>query len=105
MRINLYVYVITCLCLNIELIKEMKHKIAMIVLVPALMVGAIGCAGPSNQTERGAATGVVLGGLAGAVIGHNKNRRGAEGAAIGAVVGGLLGGAVGNQQDKNAGYK
>ena len=47
----------------------------------------------------------MLGGLAGAVIGHNKNRRGAEGAAIGAVVGGLLGGAVGNQQDKNAGYK
>ena len=83
----------------------MKHKIAMIVLVPALMVGAIGCAGPNNHTERGAATGVVLGGLAGAVIGHNKNRRGAEGAAIGAVVGGLLGGAVGNQQDKNAGYK
>ena len=45
----------------------MKHKIAMILLVPALMVGAIGCAGPSNHTERGAATGVVLGGLAGAV--------------------------------------
>ena len=83
----------------------MKHKIAMMLLVPALMVGAIGCAGPSNHTERGAATGGVLGGLAGAVIGHNKNRRGAEGAAIGAVVGGLLGGAVGNQQDKNAGYK
>ena len=53
----------------------------MMLLVPALMVGAIGCAGPSNHTERGAATGAVLGGLAGAVIGHNKNRRGAEGAA------------------------
>ena len=47
---------------------------------------------------------MVLGGLTGAVIGHNET--GVEpGAAIGAVVGGFLGGAVGNQQDKNAGYK
>ena len=105
MRINLYVYVIMCLCLNNELNKIMKHKIAMMLLVPALMLGAVGCAGPSNHTERGAATGAVLGGLTGAIIGHNKGRHGAEGAAIGAVVGGLLGGAVGNQQDKNAGYK
>lgn len=83
----------------------MNKKIAVLYLVPALILGAMGCAGPANQTERGAATGAVLGGLAGAVIGHNSNRRGAEGAAIGAVVGGLLGGAVGNQQDKNTDYK
>ena len=63
----------------------------MMLLVPALMVGAIGCAGPSNHTERGAATGAVLGGLAGAVIGHNKNRRGAEGAAIGALASTVFG--------------
>jgi uncharacterized protein YcfJ len=63
-----------------------------------------GCAGPMNNTERGAATGAVIGGLTGAIIGHQKGR-GAEGAAIGAIGGGLLGGAVGNSQDKKADNK
>jgi len=57
-----------------------------------------------NNTERGAATGAVLGGLGGAIIGHQKGR-GAEGAAIGAIGGGLLGGAIGNAKDKKAGNK
>lgn len=83
----------------------MKIKILTLSMVAAFTLGLMGCAGLENQTERGAATGAVLGGLAGAVIGHNTNRRGAEGAAIGAVFGGLLGGAVGNQQDKQFGYK
>jgi len=43
----------------------------------------IGCAGPMNNTERGAATGAVLGALGGAV----------------------LGGAIGNRQDKQSGNK
>ena len=65
----------------------------------------IGCAGPMNNTERGAATGAVLGGLLGAVVGHNKGRKTAEGAAIGALGGAVLGGAIGNRQDKQSGNK
>ncbi|MDF3057562.1 MAG: YMGG-like Gly-zipper [Rariglobus sp.] len=38
--------------------------------------------------------GAVLGGVVGAVIGHNDDRHGAEGAAIGAVAGALLGAAL-----------
>ena len=63
-----------------------------------------GWAGPRHNTEQGAATGAVLGGLGGAIIGHQKGR-GAEGAAIGAIGGGLLGGAIGNAKDKKAGNK
>ena len=82
----------------------MKKKTIISVLTSAFVLSAVSCAGPSNDTERGAATGAVLGGITGAIIGHQKGR-GAEGAAIGAVGGGLLGGAVGNQQDKKKGRK
>ena len=67
---------------------------------------ATGCMGPMNNTERGAATGAVAGGILGAVIGHNtKGKKTAEGAAIGALGGALLGGALGNSKDKKAGDK
>lgn len=48
--------------------------------------------------------GAVLGGIAGAVIGHNSgslNHNGWQGAAIGAVAGGLIGSAVANDRDRN----
>ena len=66
----------------------------------AAAVFAVGCAGPSNNTERGALQGGVLGGIVGGIIGHNKGGKTAEGAALGALGGALLGGAVGNAQDK-----
>ena len=78
----------------------MKSKFASLIMASALIYGAVGCAGPSNHTESGAGTGAILGGLAGGIIGHNENRRGAEGAAIGVVAGALLGGLFGNQKDK-----
>ena len=65
-----------------------------------------GCAGPMNNTERGAATGAAIGALGGAILGHNtKGKKTAEGAAIGALGGAVLGGAIGNSQDKKAGNK
>jgi uncharacterized protein YcfJ len=79
----------------------MKNKLAPSMLALSLASAMlIGCAGPMNNTERGAATGAVLGGLLGAVVGHNKGRKTAEGAAIGALGGAVLGGAIGNRQDK-----
>lgn len=48
------------------------------------------------ETVRGAA----LGGVAGAIIGHNAGRHGWEGAAYGAVAGGLIGSAVANTNDR-----
>jgi uncharacterized protein YcfJ len=76
----------------------MKKYILTGIATAVLMAG---CAGPMNNTERGAAQGAVLGGILGAVIGHNtKGKKTAEGAAICALGGALLGGAVGNAQDK-----
>ena len=46
----------------------MKNKLVILSLASAMLIG---CAGPMNNTERGAATGAVLGGLLGGVIGHN----------------------------------
>lgn len=54
-----------------------------VLLASALALG--GCAGMSNQ-ERGTATGAVVGGAAGAVLGG-----GVVGTAAGAVVGGTIG--------------
>ena len=48
--------------------------------------------------------GAVLGGLAGAVIGHNDGRHGWEGAAYGAAAGALIGTAVGHARDAD-GYR
>lgn len=53
---------------------------------------SLGC----TMTQKGAATGATLGGVAGAIIGHQKDKT-AEGAAIGAAVGGLGGALVGEQ--------
>lgn len=55
-------------------------------------IAALGC----TTTQKGAATGATLGGVAGAIIGHQKDKT-AEGAAIGAVAGGLGGALIGEQ--------
>jgi uncharacterized protein YcfJ len=49
-------------------------------------------------------TGAALGGIAGAVIGHNSGRRTAEGAAIGAGAGLVLGALVHNERQERAYY-
>lgn len=66
-------------------------------LVPALMLGATGCATPGKRTATGAAAGAIVGAGAGAMAGENF-----EGAAIGAGVGAVAGAAVGNYLDKQA---
>ena len=70
------------------------------------MILTSGCMGPANNTERGAGTGAIAGGILGAIIGNNtKGKNTAEGAAIGALGGAVLGGALGNAKDKKAGNK
>ena len=66
-------------------------------LVPALLLGAAGCATPGKRTATGAAAGAIVGAGAGAMVGENF-----EGAAIGAGVGAVAGAAVGNYLDKQA---
>lgn len=56
----------------------------------------------SGNTERGAATGALLGGVAGAIIGNNTGSGNAgQGAAIGAATGAIAGGVVGSQKDRD----
>ncbi|MFD0895333.1 hypothetical protein KBB96_20650 [Luteolibacter ambystomatis] len=57
------------------------------------------CADAGPNTQRGAATGALLGAGAGAIIGHQSGRT-LEGAAIGAGSGALIGGAYGNARDQ-----
>jgi hypothetical protein len=58
------------------------------------------CAAPSGpNTQRGMATGALLGAAAGGIIGHQSGR-GLEGAAIGAAGGGTAGALYGNARDQ-----
>ncbi len=58
------------------------------------------CAAPVGpNTQRGAATGALLGAAAGGIIGHQSGR-GLEGAAIGAAGGGTAGAVYGNARDQ-----
>jgi uncharacterized protein YcfJ len=58
------------------------------------------CAAPVGpNTQRGAATGGLLGAAAGGVIGHQSGRAW-EGAALGAAAGGTAGAVYGNKQDQ-----
>ena len=58
------------------------------------------CAAPAGpNTQRGIATGALLGAGAGAIIGHQSGRTG-EGALIGAAAGGTAGGLYGNARDQ-----
>ena len=69
--------------------------------VSALAVLALSnCAGPAGpNTQRGAATGALIGAAAGGIIGHQSGR-GLEGAAIGAAGGGTAGALYGNARDQ-----
>lgn len=73
----------------------------LIVLVLLLVLVAVGCTTPGKRTAIGAGTGAAIGGIAGAVIGHQSGKTG-QGAVIGAAAGALLGGGVGNYLDKQA---
>ncbi len=66
-------------------------------LVPALLLGGMGCVTPGKRTATGAAAGAIVGAGAGAVAGGDW-----EGAAIGAGVGAAAGSAVGNYLDRQA---
>lgn len=64
-----------------------------------VVLGA-GCAGPTTNTQRGAAGGAALGALAGAIIGNNRGSgNAASGAAIGAATGAIAGGMIGRSRD------
>lgn len=71
----------------------------------ATTVAAMGLAAActsSGATERGVATGALLGGAAGAVIGNNTGSGDAgQGAAIGAATGAIAGGVSGAASDRN----
>ncbi len=58
------------------------------------------CAAPVGpNTQRGVATGGLIGAAAGGIIGHQSGR-GLEGAALGAAAGGTAGGLYGNARDQ-----
>ncbi len=70
-------------------------------LIGALAAVALtNCAAPAGpNTQRGVATGALLGAGAGAIIGHQSGRTG-QGALIGAAAGGTAGGLYGNARDQ-----
>jgi outer membrane protein OmpA-like peptidoglycan-associated protein len=67
------------------------------VLVPALLLGGVGCVTPGKRTATGAAAGAIVGAGVGGVVGGDW-----EGAAIGAGTGAVAGAAVGNYLDRQA---
>lgn len=77
----------------------------MKITIPALISAATAialssCAAPAGpNTQRGMATGALLGAGAGAIIGHQSGRTG-QGALIGAAAGGTAGGLYGNARDQ-----
>ena len=62
------------------------RKYAVSVVAAAVLIGLGGCAGMSQQ-EKGTATGAVVGGVAGNVLGGGSLLGTAAGAAVGGVVG------------------
>ncbi len=76
-------------------------KTKLLPLCSALTALALAnCAAPAGpSTQRGAATGALLGAGAGALIGHQSGHTG-EGALIGAAAGGTAGALYGNAADQ-----
>ena len=71
-------------------------------LVPALVLGGLGCeTSPGKKTAIGAIAGALVGAGAGAIIGHQSGNKGA-GALIGAAAGAAIGGGIGYYLDKQA---
>lgn len=77
----------------------MKNSIAIpIIAISTIALASCGApAGPN--TQRGAATGGLLGAGVGAVVGHQSGRA-LEGAAIGGATGAAAGGLMGNARDQ-----
>jgi len=71
----------------------MNSRSLVFVVLSVILVFS-GC----TTTQKGAATGAVVGGGLGAIIGHQSGKTGA-GAAVGAAVGGIGGAIVGEQLD------
>ena len=83
----------------------MKTKVTAIIAAGG-MLAFTSCTQPmaaGPNTQRDAATGAVLGGLGGAIIG-NQSGETAEGALLGAALGGLAGAVIGNQRDQQVGF-
>lgn len=77
----------------------MKKKITAIITAGSMLALA-SCTGPVGpNTQRDAATGALIGGVGGAIIGHQSGET-AEGALLGAGLGAAAGAAVGNQKDQ-----
>jgi 5'-3' exoribonuclease 2 len=70
------------------------------ILGAAAILSLANCAAPAGpNTQRGTATGALLGAAAGGIIGHQSGRA-LEGAAIGAAGGGTAGALYGNARDQ-----
>lgn len=66
----------------------------------SIVIGLASCAAPAGpNTQRGAATGGLIGAAAGGIIG-NQSGRALEGAALGAAAGAAAGGLYGNARDQ-----
>ena len=76
-------------------------KSSILIAVSAVVaMGLSNCAAPVGpDTQRGMATGGLLGAAAGGIIGHQSGRA-LEGAAIGAAAGGTAGALYGNARDQ-----
>jgi len=79
-------------------------KIIAIIPIGAALLFATSCSNQGPNTNRGAATGAMIGAAAGGIIG-NQSGRALEGAAIGAGAGALTGGAFGKAKDQEQGYR
>ncbi len=77
-------------------------KSPTLIITAALALGLASC-GAGPNTQRGAATGGLLGAGAGAIIGHQSGRT-AEGALIGGAAGATAGGLYGHSRDQQQGY-
>jgi len=70
---------------------KLKGVISVLLLTAFILTGC-------TTTQKGAATGAVVGGGLGAIIGHQSGETG-EGAAIGAAAGAIGGAIIGEQMD------
>ncbi|MCL2123688.1 MAG: cell envelope biogenesis protein OmpA [Desulfovibrionaceae bacterium] len=77
----------------------MQKKLAIGMLILALISGSAGCAN-MNQTQQGALTGAALGAVSGVGIAAISGGYLGWGALAGGVVGALAGGILGNEYSK-----
>ena len=87
-------------CLGARCTRTMKKIIVTIPIGAALLL--TNCAEQGPNTNRGMATGGLIGTGVGAVVG-NQSGRALEGAAIGAAAGALAGGLYGKAKDQEQG--